>query len=229
MTRGRIGRMSRAAVALGLACRALSLAAGDDVVSEPAASPPAETVRFGRGNIRVMGIANGRLSIDLGTTFDQQVFGRSAARGRAVIIVNGVVMRQPQARQAATDTMEKLSGIRGQGEAWIAAIDRICRLTAGQRQRLEMALTSDLERLAFRIDTLRGKYVGREVSPAGGGIDPETIARLRTDAATCRRLLTKPFDRDALLPAVVDTILNAEQAAAIESLLKRRTTLGRTP
>ncbi|MDA0254884.1 MAG: hypothetical protein O3C39_10765 [Planctomycetota bacterium] len=221
--------MSQAAVALGLACRALSLSAGDDMVSERVASPPAETVRFRGGDIRLMGIANGRLSIDLGTTFDQQVFGRSAAGGRAVIIVNGVVMRQPQAGQAATDTLEKLSGIRGQGEAWIAAIDRICGLTPSQRQRLELALASDLERLAFRIDTLRRKYVGREFSPAGGGIDPETIARLRTDATTCRRLLTKPFDNEALLPAVVDTILNAEQAAAIESLLKRRTTVEVTP
>ena len=226
---GRIGRMSQAAVALGLACRALSLSAGDDMISEPAAPPPAEAVRFRGGNIRLMGMANGRLSIDLGTTFDQQVFGRSAAGGRAVIIVNGVVMRQPQAAKAATDTMEKLSGIRGQGEAWIGAIDRICGLAPGQRQRLEMALASDLKRLALRIDAVRGKYVGREVSPAGGGIDRETIARLRTDAATCRRWLTKPFERDALLPAVIDEILDAEQASAIESLPKRRITQEGTP
>ena len=146
-----------------------------------------------------------------------------------MILVNGVVLQRQRPAQAAGDTLEKLAGVRARGEARIAALDRVCGLDPDQRQRLELALASDLQRLAVRIDVVRRKYVGREFSPAPGGIDREAVAALRADAMTCRRWLDDPFGSESLLSAVVDEVAVVEQATTIKSLLKRRESRGVMP
>lgn len=229
----RIGSLSRAAIAVTLAVSGLSLVAGDDIVAEKTSATSAalpETVRFRGGNLGRIAGRNVGLTIDLGATFDRQVFGRPPANARMLMIVNGVVVQRPREEPAAAaDTLAKLSAVRADGEARIAAIDRICRLSPSQRQRLELALTSDLQRLAIRIDSVRQKYAGREFTPAAGGVDRETVVALRADSATCRRWLQQPFGSGALLPAVVGEVLTAEQASAAASLLERRVSSERSP
>lgn len=86
------------AAACGIACSAPGLRAGDDIISDEAPVFRKETVRFERGHVWIAEIADGRLTISLGTTFDQQVFGRSphARLGGRAVLVNGMKVRLNQ-------------------------------------------------------------------------------------------------------------------------------------
>jgi len=223
-----LSTIGRLAVAVSVACRAAVLPAGDDIVSETVPSPPAETVRFGGAGVRVMVAQRVRPTIDLGTTFDQLVFGRPNIRGRGLMIINGVIVRREQAA-APADTRTRLAPVRNLGEARIAAIDRIRRLSPEQRQRLELALASDIQRLASRIDSVRRKYAGRTISPAAGNIDRDTIVAVRTDAADCRRWISEAFEAGGLLAGLEADLLAPGEADAVSSLLGKQGIVEESP
>ncbi len=223
-----LSTIGRLAVAVFVACGAAVLPAGDDIVSESVPSPPAETVRFGGAGVRMMVAQRGRPAIDLGTTFDQLVFGRSTIRGRGLMIINGVIVRREQAPPPA-DTKMRLAPVRNLGEARIAAIDRICRLSPEQRQRLELALASDIQRLASRIDSVRQKYAGRTISPAAGNVDRDTIVAVRTDAADCRRWISEAFEAGGLLAGLEADLLDPGEADAVSSMLGKRGIVEESP
>jgi hypothetical protein len=89
----------------------------------------------------------------------------------------------------------------------IGYIDQVCRLSASQRKKLEVAGRGDIKRFFDRVAQMRD-----EIRLAA--IDIERLRRLASEAqAHGRRFRDQPFDEETLFGKNLRTILDPEQAA----------------
>jgi hypothetical protein len=152
--------------------------------------------------------ANRLPSYDLQQIFDSQVFGHQMRMG--------VQRTGPEPTEAEPDggSIVKLLPVRQRAQARIDMVDQIVGLSAKQREKLQIALESDLRRLADHLDAARGKYVGRKLQ---GDPREEALRRalqeVREDAARCQRLVQEACGRDTLLAKVLMGSLDGDQAA----------------
>ena len=184
-------------------------AADDQVGDTPDAVQPAETVRFApAGNVQVMGLAR-PADYDLGLLFDQQAFGRARA-AQAVVINNGVVIRE--ALSSPDDSvLGKLTDLRRRGEARITRVEQVCGLSPEQRKVFDLALASDLRRVAGEIDAVRRNYVGQRIARQRLAVEQPRLQALQQDAIRCRTLIDHALHHGSLVSAVESGILESDQ------------------
>ncbi len=169
------------------------------------------------GRIRIMaggGIAPQQpFGLGVARLFDQQAFPHAGAAVQRVVIVNGVVTTP----QTVVPHERAIAGMRLRGAARIAILEQVCRLNAGQMQRLQMALESDVKRIGSVIESMRQQYVDMPWPPR-----QEIVTALRADAARCRQLIEGTPGSDSLLGTVIQDVLSPEQTRAFETWLEGR-------
>jgi hypothetical protein len=151
-----------------------------------------------------MGQARGEY--DLGFLFDQQVFGRS----RAVVMNNAVVIREALSNPDE-GVLGKLAELRSRGEARLTRLEQVCGLSPEQRTALDLALASDLNRVAGEIDSVRRTYVGQRIARQRMPLEQQRIQSLQQDAARCRGLIERAFQQGSLVAAVAIGVLDPDQ------------------
>lgn len=200
----RTNPVSCALVAVVVACAGCVgcglLAAGDDLVVESVtASEAAETVRFmpvaGHGLV-LLGDRAAEAEYDLAAVFDKHVFRGAVA---------------PRGAPTTNDTLGRLAGLRQFADRRIATLDRVCGLSQPQRESLELAVESDLRRLAVDIDAARRTYAGQRMK--AGDVARERLQRVRDDAEACRQRIDEFGRSGTLLGSVSLGLLDARQLA----------------
>jgi len=205
-TRQRRGWAAGRVVCLLAAACGGARAVDDQVGPVPDGPQPVEAVRFApAGNVQVMGQARGG-EYDLELLFDQQVFGRS----RAVVMNNAVVIREALSNPDA-GVPGKLAELRGRGEARLTRLQQVCRLSPEQRTALDLALASDLNRVAGEIDSVRRTYVGQRIARQRLPLEQARIQALQQDAVRCRGLIERAFQQGSLVAAVGIGVLDPDQ------------------
>jgi hypothetical protein len=217
-------RWAAAGLAICLVAAALGgrvWAVDDQVGAVPDGPQPAETVRFApAGNVQVMGgVRVG--DYDLGLMFDQGVFGLSRAPqavvvNNGVVIANGVIVNNGvvvnRAPPNADDSvLGKLTDLRRRGEARIARLEQVCGLSPEQRKVLELALASDLRRVAGGIEAVRWKYVGQRIARQRLPVEQERLQAMQQDAIRCRGLVDRALQQGSLVAAVEVGVLDSDQ------------------
>jgi hypothetical protein len=193
--------------------------ADDDVVVEDAAEAAAGVAQ--RMVFRGAGAA------DLGQMFDRQAFADGQGFVAAMVVVNGQVQvaEQPPADNDAV-VAQRLEPVNQRLEARIKMVDRIVRLDAKQRKKLEIAAQSDLRRLAATVAEARAKYVGKTLKlDPRNGFGPEAqraIQDVQQDATRCRELIGQAAGAGSLLAKVVPDTLDEEQAAKYQAVMDGR-------
>lgn len=195
-----------------------SRAVDDQVGPVPDGPPRPEVVRFAPvGNVQVMGQVRGA-DYDLGLLFDQQVFGRSR---QAVVMNNAVVIREALANPDDSP-LAKLSDLRSRGEARLRRLEQVCRLEPEQRTALDLALASDLRRVAGEIDAIRRTYVGQRIARQRLPVEQERIQAMNQDAIRCRGLIERAFQPGSLVAAVGLGVLEPEQRRRLDDWVSGR-------
>jgi len=197
-------------------------AADDLVVDGPEAAEPAEIVRFAPVEAHGLGHAAGRIThYDLGGLFDQHVFRRPHGPGGIRLMAGRTNLAGAEAAGPG-DTLGRLAHLRQVGQRRIAIIDRVCQLDARQRGMLELAVESDLRRLAADIDRLRMKYAGQRLPAGPGGIDRDRLQAVRDDAAACRSRIDRQWGAGSLLGSVVRGTLSPGQWSVFQGWVAGR-------
>ncbi len=206
-------------VASGLAACARGT---DDMVV--GAGPPEqleETVRFAPVNVHVLAGPGGRVAeYDLEAMFDQQLFGHG--RGNRAVTITGRVVVDASGEVAARDTLARLAGMRSVGDGRIAALARVCGLSARQQAILKMAMESDLRRVAGEIDAVRQQYAGQRMVATAQGLDRERLQTLRDEAVACRRRIDRLWQTGSLFGPVSLGLLSPVQRAMLEDWMADR-------
>jgi hypothetical protein len=155
--------------------------------------------------------------IDLGMNFDANLFEQ---RGNSFVIRGspGPAERggDPRPVSPAIGAGQDL------GRKRLERIERDCGATAEQRQRLLLAIESDVRRFAAEVEQVRGKYAGRQVNmndPAG----QREWHAFQQDIRRCRDRLRELFDEGSLFATVQNSILDQRQRErlAAESAARR--------
>ncbi|MBM4021108.1 MAG: hypothetical protein FJ284_02490 [Planctomycetes bacterium] len=216
-------------ILLGASLTAAGLRAGDDVVVDGmSAKQPAEAVRFAAVNVNLavgqivvgQGVGIRQVEYDLAAMFDQKVFRRGRAV-RPVRIVGGRI-EQVGEGTVGSDTLEGLAELRRRALTRIAILERVCGLGGRQRAVLELAVESDLRRLAGEIDQVRRKYAGGKLQASAQGEHRERFRELQDDALACRSRIEHVWRQGSLLSAVSRGALSSDQVAAFEDWLTAR-------
>src|SRR5262245_29289717 len=93
----------------------------------------------------------------------------------------------------------------------VAIVDRFCRLTSAQTQRLHLAGRGDIKRFFDRIDSLRSTFQERPEDEN----DRAWADRLKVEAGAFRRALNSgAFEEGSLFAKILRTTLTADQLAA---------------
>lgn len=179
-----------------------------------------EIVRFAPGNVQIINAGGRAIDHDLGLLFDQLVFRRS--RGSRVTVRNDQIVVRQAASHPAESALEKLGDLRDRGDRRIARLDQACGLTAEQRQTLDLALTSDLHRLASEIDAARRPYAGQRLAGMRHQIDQATLQAVQRDAARCRGLVEQAFGEGSLMMAVAIGVLGPAQGERLAAWVAER-------
>jgi hypothetical protein len=137
--------------------------------------------------------------------FDAAVF---AAAMRNPVNVNGrvlvVVHEVAGSRGAIHDgALPRLASVRREGMKGIDLVARICRLGDTQRRALELALQSDLRRVAGEIDAVRDRYVGTSAED----VDP---AAFESDVEACRQVIATALGPGSLLARMAEDVLDPQ-------------------
>ncbi len=169
----------------------------------------------------------------------QRVGQRIIRRGgqvQVVVVGNGaggqmaVNGRQPQAAAAVDASGESpvLIGLKKSFEPQLTRLDRDCGLSAEQHRLLQLALESDIRRVAEDVDRDRRKYVGATVNLVDQA-GQQKWNQLHQDIQRCRQAIQR-FDqgadglfwkaRDSVLTAPQRTKANAETEARLASRWK---------
>jgi len=211
-----------------LACLVAAMGRGGDdvVVDDVGRQQPAEVVRFAPVHVQMLGAQQAirQVEYDLVAMFDQQVFRRILVR-RQARIVGGQIERVVEGPPAG-DTLGRLGDLRRRAAARIAILEGVCGLDERQRAVLELAVESDLRRLAAEIDVVRRKYAGRKLQAAPQGDHRQLLQELRDDAVTCRSRIEQFWRKDSLLGSLAGSstagVLSQDQQAAIADWLAGR-------
>lgn len=121
--------------------------------------------------------------------------GRVVVGGNGAGVQMGVNGQQPQPAPAADDSAESpvLIGLQKAIEPQLTRLDRVCDLAAEQRRLLQLALESDVRRVAEDVDRDRRKYIGVTANlqdPAG----QQKWHQLHQDIQRCRQVIQR-FDQ----------------------------------
>ena len=155
--------------------------------------------------------------VDLGANFDTNVFqqhgggfslaggGRQGERRPATPVGGG---------DAGSVASPSLPPLRKRGDDRIRRIAAACELSEPQRRKLQLAMESDIRRLAEDIDVERRKYQAREVN-FNDAAGQQQWQQFQQDVQRCRGRLLKMFDADSLFMKVLPTTLTPEQQARL--------------
>ncbi|NBW85933.1 MAG: hypothetical protein EBR23_03640 [Planctomycetia bacterium] len=99
--------------------------------------------------------------------------------------------------------LPRLAGVRREGMKEIDLVTRICRLGDTQRHALELALQSDLRRVAGEVDTVRDRYVGASAED----VDPRAF---QSDVEVCRQVIATALGSGSLLARVAGDMLDPQ-------------------
>lgn len=179
-----------ACLLIGAATATGPRAADDDVVGD------ADQAREGQRQPQLL---------DLGMNFDANVFEQQG---------NGWVLRSgPADQRAAAPARPESPALTKGRELGLRRLERIascCGLTAEQRQRLLMALESDVRRFAGAVEVIRDEYAGRQVDmndPAG----QREWHAFQQDLLACRERLRNLFEEGSLFATVLASSLEPAQ------------------
>jgi len=146
-----------------------------------------------------------------------QRVGKRIIRGGGQVVVAGVQMgvngQQPQAASAADASGESpvLIGLKKSFEPHLTRLDRDCGLSAEQHRLLQLALESDIRRIAEDVDRDRRKYIGVTAN-LGDQAGQQKWNQLNQDTQRCRQVIQR-FDQgaDGLFWKARDSVLTAPQ------------------
>lgn len=148
------------------------------------------------------------LPADIVRLFDAAVFATAEASAmRIPVTVTGGVVRGGTHDDAHGDAITRLAGVRRQGMKRIDLAARTCGLSHLQRCTLEMALESDLRRVAGEIDAVRDGYIG-------AGRERLDHAAFEADVEGCRQVIARALGPGSLLARMVEDVLDPAQAEA---------------
>jgi hypothetical protein len=204
---------------LSAAC-GLVRAADDPVVEVPGeAEMREEQMVVGRLRLHAAPGPRQAAEYDLGRLFDQQVFGRpGGVAGQVMVVRNGEVI--PVVEQTPAGLEAGVAAVRWRGERLIGLFEQVCGLEPAHVGQLQMALQSDLKRLAFEIAGVRAAYAGKTMT--AGAADRELLAQLRSDAEACRRQIQQLPGSGTLLVASLPHVLGPARASAFADWLAAR-------
>jgi hypothetical protein len=158
--------------------------------------------------------------VDLGSNFDTNLFDR---QGNSWVIRGGggVIRMQVQGGGIQVQGAEPRQGespallrARSAGKKRLERIDAACSLSAEQRRRLELALESDSRRFAAEIDTIRSRYVGRQINMNDQAGQKEWHA-FQQDVQRCREQLRRLYSEASLFTSVLRTTLDERQLTVL--------------
>lgn len=169
--------------------------------------------------------------VDLGANFDPNVFEqrgngwvlRGGDAGNFAInrlVINGRVL-VPGTPRPATGESSSLARIRELGARQVTRVDEHCGLSPAQRRRLELAVESDVRRLAEDVDEVRARYGGVRVdmnSPAG----QKQWHQFQQDVQGCRQRMRDLFNARSLFARALVTTLDDGQRDRIEREARAR-------
>jgi hypothetical protein len=196
-------------------CLAASAHAEDDRVVDEITPPAPQVFQRAEGNL-----------IDLGANFDANVFQQQGGgwvlqhrnagiRGRVRVSVSAGSAGEGQAATPVPAIAQQA------GAARLARIDAICGLTDAQRQKLRLAMESDIRRVAEEIDGERRKYQGVEVN-FNDQAGQRKWQEFQQDVARCQRRLRELGDSASLFGKVLDTTLDSDQRARLRDEIESR-------
>lgn len=189
----------RVACALALVLAAAAARAEDDGVKRPGADqPPAEQ----EGNV-----------VDLGANFDANVFEQTGG-GWVIRHDNAPFGAGPVPGRDGEGGSPALARVRAVGRSRMERLDRACRLDAGQRRRLELALEADIRRCVMEIEAVRRSYAGATVNMRERE-GQQQWHRFQQDVQRCRRRLLTLFDESSLFAESLATVLDDGQRATL--------------
>lgn len=164
--------------------------------------------------------------IDLGANFDANVFQQQGGgfvlqhrnagfRGRVQVSARAGSAGEGQAETPVPAIAQKA------GAARLARIDAICGLTDAQRQKLRLAMESDIRRVTEEIDVQRRKYQGVEVN-FNDQAGQRKWQEFQQDVARCQRRLRELGDSASLFGKVLETTLDSDQRARLRDEIESR-------
>jgi len=150
--------------------------------------------------------------VNLGTNFDANLFEQHG---------NGWVLRGDRG-QAIPVESPAMARSRALGRHQLERIESACGITPRQRERLLLAMESDIRRFAAEVEAIREKYLGREINmnvPAG---QKQWLA-FQQDVRRCRDRMRGIFKEGSLFATVLASTLDAGQrdCLAAESAARR--------
>lgn len=188
------------AVILTAACVSALCRADDDRIED---DPAAAVVRQ-EGN-----------AIDLEQNFDANVFGQHNG-----IVIQGAGMRRRGRALSPTGPVDDgeesvaIAKLRRLGAERIARVHRLCKLSDGQRMRLEFAVESDARQLAQEIEATRSRYAGVVVN-FGQPEGQKKWQQFQQDMQRCRGVMQSAFDSNSLFEAVLAESLDDAQRSIL--------------
>lgn len=141
--------------------------------------------------------------LDLGMNFDANLFEQ---RGNGWVVRGGVPPREAAGR-AVSPAVQKGRQL---GLKRIDRIESACGITPAQKQRLLLAVESDVRRFAVAVEAVRGQYEGRQVNmndPAG----QREWHAFQQDVRRCRDRLQNLFEAGSLFATVLASTLDQAQ------------------
>jgi len=138
--------------------------------------------------------------VNLGTNFDANLFEQHG---------NGWVLRGDRGQSSPAES-PALARSRALGRHQLERIESACGITPEQRQRLLLAMESDIRRFAAEVERVREQYLGREINmnvPAG---QKQWLA-FQQDVRRCRDRMRSIFKEGSLFDTVKSSILDERQ------------------
>ena len=138
--------------------------------------------------------------VNLGTNFDANLFEQHG---------NGWVLRGDRGEPSPTAS-PAFAYSRALGRRQLDRIESACGITPEQRQRLLLAMESDIRRFVADVEVVREKYRGREINmnvPAG---QKQWLA-FQQDIRRCRDRMRGIFKEGSLFATVLGSILDERQ------------------
>lgn len=151
--------------------------------------------------------------VDLATQFDANLFQN--ANGW---FLQGGVMRQPgispTGPNGGPDDSPALASAREIAARRLQRVERICSPSEEQVRKLRLALESDIRSFVAEIEEVRSRYVGATANMRDRE-GQRQWQRVHQDVQVCRRKMQGLFGAGSLFAAVLPTVLDERQAAAL--------------
>lgn len=155
-----------------------------------------------------------------------QRVGKRIIRGGGRMVEAGVQMavNEPQAAAAVDASGESpvFVGLKKASKPHLTRLDRDCGLSAEQHRLLQLALESDIRRVAEDVDRDRRKYIGATAN-LGDQAGQQKWNQLHQDIQRCRQVMQR-FDQgaDGLFWKVRDSVLTAPQRTKADAETEAR-------